>query len=272
MAMRTILIALSLAAAAGAANACPPLAGAQDLLKRDADYILMGEVHGTANLPALTADLVCHAAETGRPLIVGIELLPSVQPALDVFLTSDGGPAARAVLLTSPNWPEKDPRASDAIVALMDRARLARAAGAKVRLLAFDAPSERPGTSDARETAMARLLIAAKGADPQARVIAQTGAGHAGKSAWTSLGPPFRAMAQHLPAERTVSLTFVRTGGEVWACRRPQPEAPEICRAWPATVVEPMQPRGVWYPTTREGFDAAVSTGAPLAPSAPARP
>lgn len=276
--MRTLMTALVLAlgfaaqAEARARLACPPLAGADAVLGKSADYILMGEAHGTASLPELTADLVCHAARTGRPLIVGVELLSETQGALDAYLASKGDAAARTALLTSAKWPVNDPRATDAILGLIDQARWARATGAKVRLLAFDARSEQPGTSASREAAMAQNVIAALAANPKARLIAQTGSGHAGKSEFTSFGPPFKSMAQHLPAERTLSLTFVRTGGELWGCRRPQPEAAEDCRVYPATVVEPMQARSAWLPTTREGFDAQVSTGAPLTPSAPAKP
>lgn len=276
--MRTLMTALVLAlgvaaqAEAKARLACAPLPGADALLDKNADYILMGEAHGTASLPELTADLVCHAARTGRPLIVGVELLGETQGALDAYLASKGDAAARTALLTSVNWPVNDPRASDAIIGLIDQARWARATGAKVRLLAFDARSEQPGTSAAREAAMAQKLIAAHAAAPKARIIVQTGAGHAGKSPFTSFGPPFKSMAQHLPTDRTLSLSFVRTGGELWGCRRPQPEAAEECRVWPATVIEPMQPRSAWLPTTREGFDAQVSTGAPLRPSPPAKP
>ncbi|WP_269715007.1 hypothetical protein [Caulobacter sp. NIBR2454] len=249
---------------------CTPLAGAEALQARAPDFVIFGEAHGTQELPAAFADLACAYASSG-PVTIGVEFLPAEQAAMDAYMASDGGAAARAALLASAGWGDPYGRASQAIFQVIDRVRQMKAAGADVTLVAFDHPSETPGTSDARESGMAKLLLKAKADRPNAPVLALTGVGHAGKSAWSSFNPPFPSMSQHLPADRTVAVTFVRGGGEVWGCRSPTPGAPEDCKVWPSTARETIPTRGIVLDTSRDSFDAVVSVGAPYSASPPAR-
>lgn len=98
-----------LALAAASALACPPVPNADRLwAKPETQWILVGEMHGTAQMPALFADLVCQAAATsGRPITVALEQNAGMQPAIDAFLKSDGGPRARASFLAAPMWTGK---------------------------------------------------------------------------------------------------------------------------------------------------------------------
>lgn len=265
------ILPIAAAALAIGGTDCPPLEGVEALKARAPDYVILGEAHGTKEPPALFADLVCAYAASG-PVTAGVEFLPAEQPALDAYLASDGGVQARTRLLASEAWADTHGRASAAMLDLIDSLRRFKAAGADLSVVAFDHPSEGPaGTSDARETGMARLLMAAKAARPAAPVLALTGVGHAGKSAWTSFNPPFLAMSQHLPADRTVAATFVRGGGEVWGCRSPSEGAPQECRIWPSTAREAIPARGIRLDTSREGFDAVVSVGTSYSASPLAR-
>lgn len=268
------LIGLAAALMTGPATAatldCPALDGVEAIRAKAPDYLIFGEAHGTRELPALFGDLVCAYAASG-PVTVGLEFLPAEKAALDAYLVSDGGPQSRSTLLASEGWGDPHGRASQAILDLVDSLRRFKTAGADIAVTAFDHPTEQPGTSDARETGMARLLMAAKAARPAAPVLALTGAGHAGKSAWSSFDPPFLAMSQHLPADRTLAVAVVRGGGEVWACRALSEGAAQECRPWPSTARDAIPTRGVRLGTSREGYDAIASTGAPYSASPPAR-
>lgn len=264
------------AAAAAKKPDCTPLKGAETLIARtNLDYVIVGEPHGTQELPALFGELVCAFAADGKPLVIGLEFLSGEQPSFDAYLASDGGDKARKTLLASEGWADQFGRASQAIFELIASLRRLKSAGTDLTVVAFDHPSEVPGTSDAREKGMAQKLIDAKAARKNARkpvrVIALTGVGHAGKSAWTSFNPPFLAMSQHLPADRTVAVTYARGGGEIWACRAPAAGAPEECKTWPSTARDPISERGLILDTSREGFDAIVSAGKPFSASPPAR-
>ncbi|WP_247594638.1 hypothetical protein [Sphingopyxis sp. PAMC25046] len=275
--MKTILLSL-LAIAAPVSDepveaTCTPLPGVEALgdVQRP-DFVIMGEAHGTAEIPAAFADLVCAYAAAGTPLTVGLEFLPAEQPALDAYLASNGDDGAKAALLASPAWMIRDGRASQAIFGLIEALRKMKATHGDLAVVAFDHPSERPGTSAAREKGMAELLLAAKRERSTAPVLALTGNGHAGKSEWTSLGPPFPAMSQLLPADKTLAISFHVEGGAIWACSRETPEAEETCGPRPIRVQSESRPRGITPGSTRKGFDATLSVGSAFTASPPAKP
>lgn len=251
---------------------CTPLPGTQSLHRQaPPEFIIMGEAHGTVELPAAFADLVCAFALKSGPLTVGLEFLPQEQSSLDAYLASDGDQAARAALFASTGWSSRDGRASQAIFDLLESLRRLKATKPDLQVVAFDHTSETPGTSAAREKGMADLLLAAKRARPDARLLALTGVGHAGKSAWTSFDPPFLAMSQYLPADRTMALTFDVFGGEIWACRPPAEGAAEECGPRAINTPGEVRPRGVRLDGSRDGFDAILSVGMPFSASPPAR-
>ena len=275
--MKTILLSLlamtAPASHQSAEEACTPLPGVEAL--RDVqrpDFVIIGEAHGTAELPAAFADLVCAYAAAGTPLTVGLELLPADQPALDAYLASNGDDGAKAALLASPAWTIRDGRASQAIFGLIEALRKMKATHGNLAVVAFDHHSERPGTSAAREKGMADLLLAAKRGRPAAPVLALTGNGHAGKSEWKSLGPPFPAMSQLLPAERTIAVSFHVEGGEIWSCWRETTESDETCGPRPVRSQSESRPRGIEAGSSRKGFDATLSVGSPFTASPPAKP
>ncbi|HWW57049.1 MAG TPA: hypothetical protein VN047_09165 [Sphingopyxis sp.] len=277
--MKNIILTLLTATATPAATPadagafCTPMPGVEAFRYTvRPDFIIVGEAHGTAELPAAFADIVCAFAMMREPLTVGIEFLPAEQAALDTYLASNGNEAAKIALLASPAWSIRDGRASRAIFDLVETLRRLKTKHPDMAVVAFDHPSERPGTSAAREKGMAALLLAAKQARPAAPVIALTGNGHAGKSEWTSLGSPFPAMSQFLPEDRTVTISFDVAGGEIWACRRPAEGTPEECGPRPLTARGETGQRGVSAGSSRKGFDATLSVGRPFTASPPARP
>lgn len=237
---------------------------------QEIDYLLIGETHGTAELPAAFAEIACAALQSGRPVVVGVEHTSEHQPALDAYLASDGGPAARAALLAAPAW-TRDTRFSSAMADMIEVVRTWRARGADVTLAAFDEPAGRPGTTPAREEGMARRLIEAVAARPGAVAVALTGLGHADRDGFTSFDPPIAAMIAYLPAERTASLAFARSGGESWRCIRPEGASEDVCGPTPLTVREPAMDRGVQAAPDLPNFSGRFSPGAPLTASPPAR-
>jgi hypothetical protein len=270
--MRFLLFLAALIAAAPAHAACPPLPGMEAVLDRPGlQFLLFGEYHGTAEMPGLVADALCSAAAKGRPVVLGIEFDSRAQPALDAYLRSDGGVEARAALLKAEVWREEGGRTTAAILDLIETARrLGRRH--KLGIVAFDAAPE-PGTSARREAAMADAVRQAAGRVPGALVIALTGAGHAGKAAWTSYTPPFPSAGQLLPAERTIALSFARPGGRFWGCRPADGGASEGCKPYDMPAREPVAARGiVMDPSIREGFDGIYSAGARYSASKPAVP
>ena len=257
--------------AAAATTACTPLPGVDQILTQPSvNYLLIGEYHGTVEMPAIAGDAACAAAATGRPLLFGVEFTPADQSALDAFMASDGGTAARSSLLASPAWREPGGRTTAAILDLIEMLR--RLGKTRpVKLIAFDAAPTPTGTSPEREAAMAEAMEAARAQVPGSIVVALTGAGHADKEGFTSAKPPFLAAAGRLPTAETVSLSFRRPGGQYWGCASPTGDASDGCKAYDMPAREPAGVRGITLDTgLRGGFDGLYAPGRPYTASRPA--
>lgn len=269
----SLLLAALLGSTAPAANDCAPLPGLESVLARPTlRFLLIGEYHGTVEMPALAGDALCAAAATGRPAILGIEFPPTNQPALDAYLASDGGAAARTALLAAPAWAEEGGRTTAAILALIERARGLAHAGRPITIVAFDRiPS--PIVSEEREAGLAAGLANAQMRAPNSLVVALTGLAHADKEGWVSRSPPFLAAGGLLPAAHTISLAYARPGGQYWGCHAADGDRSRGCTAHDMPVREPAPSRGVRLdPALRSGFDGVYSHGGTYTASPPARP
>jgi hypothetical protein len=110
--------------------------------------IVFGEVHGTAETPAFVANAACHAAQTGRDVAIGLEVPRDLQPQLDRFLDSNGGPDDVAALLEGEHWNAEDGTASKALFDILESVRSARHAGRRVRAFFFDMAKTDTGDRD----------------------------------------------------------------------------------------------------------------------------
>lgn len=220
-------------------------------------FLLLGEIHGTAETPALFSEIVCSASS--RPLVIGVEWPADSQRALDAFLLAADEKAARTQIHAAPALRRPDGRGSRAMIAMLMEIWHLRRAGRPISLVAFDHEIAAPGTSNERETRMAALLSDAARKRPGALVVALTGLGHADKTGFTSFTPPFPSMVQHLPEKETVSIAMLVHGGEAWACRRSATGAPLPCAAMEIPSRTPIRPRGLGVGSP--GFDASLSTG-----------
>ena len=230
---------------AAAVTACAPLPGIEVVVARvELRFLLIGEYHGTVEMPAVAGDTLCAAVATGRPAILGIEFPTENQPYLDTYLGSDGGEAARTALLGAPAWREEGGRATEAVLALIERARLFARVGLPVSVVTFDIVPT-PTLSPQREAGLAAGLANAQMRVPNSLVVALTGLGHADKEGWISQSPPFLAAGGLLPAAHTVSLAFARPGGRYWGCHAPNGDATRGCTAYEMPSREPVAARGV---------------------------
>ena len=210
-----------LALAAASASPCPQVAGAERLWARpETRWVMIGEMHGTTEMPALFGDLVCRAASSsGRPVTVALEQNAEMQPAIDAFLASDGGSAARSTFLAAPMWAGKmqDGRASQAMLALYDRLRIMKQSGQIRGVVAF-IPVMTGWTGEGPYNAgMADRLQAIPTAS-NGLVLAYMGSVHAAKSSFGQADKLFMPAAGDLPGNRTISVYLDDNGGEAWNC------------------------------------------------------
>jgi hypothetical protein len=174
-------------------------------------------MHGTAEMPMAFADMVCLAATSGRPVTVALEQTTGYQPAVDAFLGSDGGPAARAAFLAAGMWTGfKDGRSSQAMLALYDRLRLLKQAG-QVRTVVAFIPAKPVRGDGPHNAAMAEALKVIP-TGPDGLILAYMGSVHAAKSRFGQGDTAFLPAGADLPQDRTVSVYLDSNGGEAWNC------------------------------------------------------
>jgi hypothetical protein len=262
------LIAVGATAARPApASRCASVAGTEPLLAMaDRRYFILGELHGTAETAALFGDLVCRAAARS-PVVVGLEMEEGAQPVLDAYMASDGGAAARAALLRHTFWRYRDGRASLAMVGLIERLRVLKAAGAPIRLLAFVPIVARAATQTPYEQAMAANWRRALAAAPRARLLVLVGNVHSRTTPFRDFEPA----AMHLPREQTLTFAPLPLGGTAYNCQQ------DGCGPHPAgTSGVASLPRGMTrVPAEARAaapYDYFYSTGGAFTASPPALP
>jgi hypothetical protein len=229
-------------------GACRAIPGSAELLARPGlRYVLVGEIHGTAEAPGIFGDLVCAAVESGRQVVVGLERPVGEQAAIDAGDWTG--------LVASHGWHVFDGRSSVAMLELLKSLHATKGA----QVVAFD-----PGGANAkRNAAMAKELRAAAERHPGALVIVLTGNLHASKKAIAGFGDyPFMAML--LPEEATVSLYAADRGGTAWT------QSNGGCGAH-AMKSSGGEERGVAFrKAPMAGYDGVLATGAVSTASGPA--
>ncbi|GHA78396.1 calcium-binding protein [Cognatilysobacter bugurensis] len=190
--------------------------------------ILLGELHGTREIPELVRVLATRYADEG-PVLLALEMPHREQASLDAYLESNGDADARAALRARAFWQradtDHDGRRSEEMLDLIDAMRALRGQGRDVALLAYDMAAEAPRTDpNARDRFMAEVARAAHDALPHGRLLVLGGNVHAMLER-PGYAPPQMPvpMGAHLRDLQPVSVRIGATAGEFWACRRPRP-------------------------------------------------
>ncbi len=219
----TLAIALATSAGLMASPATKDVCGELDpalapVLSK-ADVLLLGEVHGSREIPRYTLSAVCTALDQSRPVVLGLEIPTSEQKRVDTYLGSNGDEMARTQLLAGDFWQRsyQDGRSSEAMAELIEGARQLVAAGKPLRVLCFDAPVQE---GENRDGAMGRYLVAHRQAHPTTRLVVLTGNIHARTTVGTPWDPDLKPTGYYLAAtdETVVSLKARNAAGEFWVC------------------------------------------------------
>jgi hypothetical protein len=200
----------------------PQVRGASEVFDAGS-VLLIGEMHGTNQVPEAVGRIACHAAsEPGADVILGLEMTTDNQPAVDAYLASEGETPAVNALLQAPHFASetKDGRNSQAMLGLLESVRRWKAAGAPIEVVCFDA---RPGswkTGTERDAAMARTLVAIRQPRPKASLVVLTGNIHNRTVPGAPWDPAYVPMGVHVrdAFAELVSLDFRSSGGSFWVC------------------------------------------------------
>lgn len=248
---------------------CHDIPGSDQMLTRpNLRWIVIGEMHGTAETPMAFADLVCLSSRF-RPVNVAIEESAGEQAAINEFIGSNGGPDAKSRFLQSSIWnnPMKDGRSSEAYLRLFERLRELRVTGQVNSVVAFQ-PLYTPGpdgfSQSDYENALAATLITKSPRDSLTLVL--VGNIHAMRSSPSWAKPPYLPMTGYLPADMTVSLDTRWNGGSYWACTTEKDCGPKnVARPAVEDIREiTMNPPG-------ESYTGVLRLGVPITASSPQR-
>ena len=119
--------------------------------------LLLGEMHGTQEVPRFVAQAACQTAVGGTAVTVGLELPLESQTRIDTFLNSEGAEDDWLKLMEAPFWrsPYPDGRSSEAVANMLEQLRQLRSRGLDVDVFAFDHPKAQ---GQQREEAMAATV------------------------------------------------------------------------------------------------------------------
>jgi hypothetical protein len=130
-----IFILMSLLFASTAHAKCAPIAGLDGLFA-PGRIVVVGEIHGTREMPALFTDLVCHAVARGFDVRVGFEQDAATGAALEKYLVSQGDRAERVrVVATRAQF--GDGTASEAMTDAFEAVRKLALASHRIKTFAF---------------------------------------------------------------------------------------------------------------------------------------
>ena len=232
--MRTVIPLLSLLASCVEAGktaevSCDPPSGweavAEDTRGR---YLVIGELHGTQEIPAAVGEYIC--AVSTEPTLLAIEWYASDNSGLQRALAEDGD--LRANLDTHvPGWNDRsDGIASEAMLDLIERTRDLRRAGRPVDIVAFNGAREDaqdakfshlPG-QEPHEASQAENIRLAREAGNYSHVVTLVGNIHARKQPFGNGDAAWEPMAMKLaPPDEVVSLIATHSGGTSWNCTVP---------------------------------------------------
>ncbi len=182
--------------------------------------ILLGEMHGTREIPVFIGELATAFAAEG-PLLLALEIDQAQNESLRAYLASDGGQAARKALESETYWhrhsTRNDGRRSRDVLGLIETLRKLKQQGREIAMLAYD-PGD-VGGSQQRDREMADTLRSAFAAFPRGRLLVLTGNVHAMLERPEFAPPEMQTpMGSYLRDLDPFAVNISAIAGEFWSC------------------------------------------------------
>ncbi len=210
---------------------CQTINGIVQLLADDGPKIIVvGESHGMQEPPAFVEALMCHSLSRGLFTALAIEVSDD-EGRYKTYLESSGAAPDMAALFDDWMWKGQftDGRSSEAMLRLIDQARLYQQAGRDLKVITFKADDlniedylDRSAYTQAYENKMAENII--QGSMGRGKTIALVGNLHARRARRDRGSRIYDYMATHMPPPQTMTFSIVHRGGTSWNCRGPKPK------------------------------------------------
>ena len=181
--------------------------------------LLLGEMHGTQEVPRFVAQAVCQATVAGTPVTVGLELPLENQTRVDTFLESAGTEEDWLKLMEAPFWrsPYPDGRSSEAVANMLEQLRQLRSRGLDVEAFVFDHPKAQ---GQLREDVMAATVKHQVESAKDRFYIVLSGNIHARTEKGLPWDETYRPMGMLLKKAlgSVVALDMAYDSGSAWIC------------------------------------------------------
>ena len=210
---------------------CDPIRRATEIVQ-PGRVVLLGELHGSVEVPLFVDDLVCLALSYGHAVAVGLEIPLEEEKSVSDYLQSDGSANAQAAFLAGELWqnPFKDGRSSQAVLELIDSLRVKVQNGERIEIVLIDT-----ATGVDRDQFMARQLKEAIERLPNHFFLVLTGNLHNRMVPGLPWDPKHEPMgvllAKNRPRNQIISLNLSHPDGEAWFCTG----GSETCGAHPVS-------------------------------------
>ncbi|WP_338845365.1 hypothetical protein V8J88_16765 [Massilia sp. W12] len=234
--IRLLVASLCLPLLMHSARAATPCADSKGQVLPQGKLLIVGELHGSQEIPAYVGRLLCAYAEQKLPVILHVEFPESHQEAFNAFMNEADEAKAEKLVLETDKWSKwmADGSTSRAMLDLFKLARKLRQSGTQVLLNAFTSttglpPPLTPGLafvqhySEAAKAANVEMRMAQY---PDYRHLVLVGESHAEKYAARPWLPMAYRLSRLLPV-RTLGFTF--DAADAWVCRGPKDKI--ICGA-----------------------------------------
>ena len=189
---------------------------AEAFVKHRGRLVVLGETHGTREVPVLVGELACHLSEHGR-VLVGLEIPRWLNGDIGAFVDGRIGPD---LLLADEYWQRavQDGRQSRGMLGLLRRLGEVAAMGREVETRGFDDAEMffegEPAPEHTRDELMARNVLRYRGEIAHDFVLVLAGKFHAGR-----FSSPEPSMATLLPKRETLTVDIQFLRGDAWNCR-----------------------------------------------------
>lgn len=228
-------VVMALVALAGATAAHADEIAAQ--IQRQAGQhrlVVLGEYHGTKEVPLLLTELADRYSRDGRPLQIALEIPRSENLPLSGYLGSSGQPRDRHLLRSRPFWQvtnnQHDGRRSRDMLDLIEAIRALRMQGRDIQVFGYDVERNEDG-NQARDDAMAAYLRERYTAMPLAgRMLVLTGNVHAMRRlpARAPADMQKKPMAMQLADLDLYTVRLEALRGTFWACMQQRCTAQQL--------------------------------------------
>lgn len=245
---------------------CSKLPGIELVHLRKKRFVLVGEPHGTKQIPKLFGDIVCAIGAKEKVLVL-LEIDDNQQQDLDIYFNSSQNKKDQERFLKNDHWSSGfDGRASIAILDLLDYIAKLKRNGYDVSLKAFHPSIVYSREITDREKAIAASWTRLALAQPDAMVIILTGTYHIGREPARGGLPA----ATHLRQTEVLTIAPSLPGGRSWNCKATGCGVNQVDKS------KAPQRRGLYVSSQVSGMsgkpDLIYSTGMSVTESLPANP